>query len=134
MIHDLIDRFFSSPLMRKIMSRERTPRGLQELRIEGKGYLRFASWGDWYGVFLEYREIWVEKAERQKGWGSKLMAMLVEEAKKRGLSEIYVRADTDGKSDVLGKFITKNGFLPIGNEEKEEYRRKEFGFTFKKTI
>jgi len=120
MIHDLIDRFFSSRIVRFLMMRHICPFGLKEIKIIDVGYLRYKDWGDYY----EYREVWVEPKYRKKGWGSKLMDRLAEIAKEKGIKEIYVRANTDGKSDTLGKFITKNGFEPC----------KKYDFTFRKIV
>jgi len=102
------------------MNRNKCPKDLEEIRILDKGYLRYKDWGK----YLEYREIWVNPKERQKKWGTKLMKQLVNITKSRGYDTIYTIVHTDGKSDILGKFITKNGFKPCKFNE----------FNFSKTI
>ena len=105
---NIIDLFFSSRLMRFLMRRNKCPKGLEQITLEDRGYLRFKDWGD----CIEYREIWVEPELRQQGYGTELIERLAYIARIRGYPEIYTIVHTDGKSDVLGKFITKNGFVP----------------------
>lgn len=120
-IHNLIDLFFSSWIIRKLMNRNKCPKGLKEIKIAGKGYIRYKDWGD----FWEYREIWIEPKEREKGWGTILMNELCDLALRHGISEIRTIVHTDGKSDILGKFISSNGFIPTNEKE---------GFNFKKIV
>lgn len=126
---------------------------LEEIAMDGIGHLRYKIWQDSYGRLAEYREIWVNEGKRRRGFGKKLMGKLYKLARIMDIKEVYVRASTNGKDDALGKFITACGFkpiykvakefgpntiswlgMPIVLKEKEKYRFKVFGFTFKKVL
>lgn len=62
------------------------------------------------GSYLILMSISVKEEFRNKGLGTTLINLLNEEAEKQGIKEIITFANTDGVSDIFGKFLTKNKF------------------------
>ena len=60
--------------------------------------------------YVELLSIFVNEEYRHQGYGTELIGLLMLEAKKLGIKEIITRANTDGESDIFGKFLTENGF------------------------
>lgn len=61
-------------------------------------------------AFIELVSIFVKPEFRKQGVGMKLIKKLEKIAQRNHITSIETKANTDGRSDVFGKFLTKNKF------------------------
>ena len=87
---------------RRIMKQIKIPQGRIKYEI--------VNGDDQVGSYLILMSISVKEEYRNKGFGSKLVNLLIETAKKNNIKEIITFANTDGLSDIFGKFLIKNKF------------------------
>lgn len=74
-----------------------------KIMIWDEGYMKYKEHSD----YLQMIAIYVKKEYREQGTGTWFMEWLEEEAKMKNKNSVKVKAWTDGKSDILGRFLTK---------------------------
>lgn len=85
----------------------------------GGGRIKFivVEGDDQIQSYAEILSIFVDEDKRQKGLGTDLIKKIKELAKSKGIYQLCVKANTDGASDIFGKFLTKNGFRQGSKKE-----------------
>ena len=94
------------------------PYGLTEGEIKEGVHIKFFEEGyfkykvnEWFWVHA----IYVKKSFREQGTGTRFMSEAEALAKSLGKTVVKLDATTDGKSDILGRFLTKLGYKDSGN-------------------
>lgn len=75
---------------------------------ENEGYIKYKV----FDGYFEMRSVYVKKEAREKGVGTKMMEWVEKKAIEFGKPMVKIRTSTDGKTDVLGCFISKLGYKP----------------------
>ena len=65
--------------------------------------------------YMELIAIYVKKEFREKKMGTWFMEWLEEEAVMKGKNMVKVKAWTNGKDDILGRFLVKMKYKDMGN-------------------
>ena len=98
---------------------------LEKTCLEGIGKIKFTvcNGDEQIRPFIEVMGIFVDSEHRRKGYGSKLVKELKKEAKKRNISDIYIKVSKH--NGEYKAFLEKNGFKPV--DTKELYALKAMG-------
>lgn len=86
---------------------------IEKIELKGIGRIKFyVMHGDeQVSSFIEIMSVFVNDEFRRKGHGSTLIRRLIDEAKKRKINAIYVKANKDSQQGFK-KFLKHNGFNP----------------------
>lgn len=80
-----------------------------EIKIYNEGYIKYKT--DFES--MEMVAIYIKKEHREKHLGTKWMKDLENYARSIGVKRIRIKASTNGRDDILGKFITSLGYNSI---------------------
>jgi GNAT superfamily N-acetyltransferase len=91
--------------------------GTEMITIQGKGLIKYyiMKGNDQAAAFVEFLNIYVYPEYRNKGYGSKLIKLLAQEAKRRNISCIYVKVSKHNQ--LFKNFLKKNGFFHYNKKE-----------------
>lgn len=73
------------------------------------GYVKFKV----YAEYIQMTSIYIKPEFREQHKGTEAMKWLEEQAKDK--KYVLIKAYTDGKSDILGRFLTSLNYKSIGN-------------------
>lgn len=73
------------------------------------GHLKYKILDD----HIEWTTIYVEQSYRDQGYGVKIIEWVENKARELGYKYVTVMAYTNGKDDILGRFLTKLNYVNV---------------------
>ena len=82
--------------------------------VVGLGIIHFWAWNKMAWIW----DLWVEKSERGKGYGTALLKGMLKAAKRRGARVMMDVGAPNPHADSLAKLLVNNGFRICGSNDR----------------